>query len=256
MATVQTRAGGIAQAELTYRACTTVEDFQQCVQVQKAVWNFADVDLMPTRLFVVAEKIGGQNFGAFEPSGRLVGFVLSLPGLRHGKPYFHSHMLGVLAEYQDRGVGRTLKLMQRSDALERSIRLVEWTFDPLELKNAFFNLERLGVVVRRYVPNHYGTSSSALQAGLPTDRLVAEWWVDTPRVVRVLGGGQRSSEAALRIEVPPDIGQIKRDDRDRAYEIQQRLGGDLQKAFSEGWVLTGFDKKGAYLLEKLEVPAL
>lgn len=256
MAAVQTRAGRIARPELTYRACTTVEDFRQCVEVQKAVWNFDDVDLMPTRLFVVAEKIGGQNFGAFEPGGRLVGFVLALPGLRHGKPYFHSHMLGVLAEYQDRGVGRRLKLMQRQDALERGIRLVEWTFDPLELKNAFFNLERLGVVVRRYVPNHYGTSSSALQAGLPTDRLVAEWWVDSPRVERVLGGGAGNSGAVQRIEAPPDIGQIKRVDRDRAYEIQQRLAGEFQKAFDEGFVVTGFDKQGAYLLEKVDVPSL
>lgn len=255
MATVQERAGGIAGPELSYRACTTVDDFHQCVQLQKVVWNFDDVDLVPIRLFVVAEKIGGQNFGAFEPNGRLVGFALSLPGLRHGRPYFHSHMLGVLPEYQNRRVGRALKLMQRNDALARSIRLVEWTFDPLELKNAFFNLERLGVVVRRYIPNHYGASSSALQAGLPTDRLVAEWWLDTPRVVRVLGGGAGSSSPTLRIEVPPDIGEVKSADRDRACQIQQRLRDEFLKALAEGWVVTGFDKTGAYLMEKLEIEA-
>lgn len=246
----------MTEPKLTYRACATVDDFRQCVELQKVVWNFSDADLLPPRLFVVAQKIGGQNFGAFEPEGRLAGFVLALPGIRRGRPYFHSHMLGVRPEYQNRRVGRTLKLMQRDDALAQGIRLVEWTFDPLELKNAFFNLERLGVIVRRYVPNHYGASSSALQGGLPTDRLVAEWWVDSPRVARVLGGGAGSSAPALRIEAPPDIGEIKRADRDRAFQVQQRLAGEFQKAFDEGFVVTGFDKQGAYLLEKVDVPSL
>ena len=148
--------------ELSFRPCASIEDYHQCVELQKTVWRFADEDVLPTRLFVVGEKIGGQIFGAFEPSGRLVGFCLSLPAVRNGKSYLHSHMLGVLPGYQDRRVGRTLKLMQRDDALERGVSLIDWTFDPLELKNAFFNIERLGVSIRRYVPNQYGFSSSFL----------------------------------------------------------------------------------------------
>ncbi len=246
----------MSQGELTCRACTSEDDFHQCVQVQKAVWGYADPEVVPARLFVVARKIGGQVFGAFAPGARMVGFLVALPGIRRGQSYLHSHMLGVLPEYQNRGVGRRLKLMQRDDALARGIRSVEWTFDPLELKNAFINLERLGVVVSRYVPNLYGASSSALQAGLPTDRLVAEWWVDTPRVARVLGGGSGSCDPVLRLHVPPEIGEIKRADRERALEIQQRVRCEFEKAFAEGWIVTGFDRKGAYLLQKGETVSL
>ena len=246
----------MSQGELTCRACTSEDDFRQCVQVQKGVWGYADPEVVPARLFVVARKIGGQVFGAFAPGTRMVGFLVALPGIRGGQSYLHSHMLGVLPEYQNRGVGRQLKLMQRDDALAHGIRSVEWTFDPLELKNAFINLERLGVVVSRYVPNLYGASSSALQAGLPTDRLVAEWWVDTPRVARVLGGGPASCGPALRLHVPLEIGEIKRADRERALEIQQRLRCEFEKAFAEGWVVTGFDRNGAYLLQKGETISL
>ena len=242
----------MSQGKVTFRACTTLDDFRQCVQVQKAVWGYADPELVPARLFAVAQKIGGQVFGAFAPGARMVGFLVALPAIRRGQAYLHSHMLGVLPEDQNRGVGRRLKLMQRDDALARGIRSVEWTFDPLELKNAFINLERLGVVVGRYVANLYGSSSSALQGGLPTDRLVAEWWVDTPRVARVLGGGPGSYGPALRLHVPPEIGEIKRADRERALEIQQHLRCEFEKAFAEGWVVTGFDRSGAYLLQKRE----
>ena len=111
-------------------------------------------------------------------------------------------------------------------------------------------------MVNRYVPNLYGASSSALQGGLPTDRLVAEWWVDTPRVARVLGGGPASCGSALRLHVPPEIGEIKRADRERALEIQQRLRCEFEKAFAEGWVVTGFDRNGAYLLQRGETLSL
>lgn len=151
------------------RALFTESEFAEAVDLQKRIWNFADIELLPVRLFVVANKVGGQTFGVFD-GGRMVGFLLAIPGIKRGaEGYLHSHMLGVLPEYRDRGLGRMLKLKQREDALARAIELVEWTFDPLEIKNAFFNMERLGAIVRRYVENQYGTSSSPLQGdSLPT----------------------------------------------------------------------------------------
>ena len=95
-------------------------------------------------------------------------------------------MLGVTKEYRDAGVGRLLKLEQRREALSRGIELMEWTFDPLEIKNAYFNMERLGAIVRRFVLNQYGTTSSKLHGGLPTDRCIAEWWLASPRVDAIL----------------------------------------------------------------------
>lgn len=243
-------------AQLELRTCTTLDDFRQCVELQKAVWGYAEEDLLPVRLFVTGSKIGGQVFGAFESSGLLVAFCLALPGVRNGKSYLHSHILGVLPQYRDQHVGRRLKLMQRQDALKRGIVLIEWTFDPLELKNAFFNIERLGAIMRRYVPNQYGVSSSPLHVGLPTDRLVAEWWLDRER-------RPPDPSASVRLPVPAAIGEIKKRDRAQALEIQTHLREQCLERFREGWIVTGFDSgfercetESAYLLEKCEGPIL
>src|SRR5205823_11777737 len=117
---------------------------------------------------------------------------------------------GVSAKYRDRGVGRMLKLFQRDEALGRGIRLIEWTFDPLELKNAHFNLNRLGAICRHYIPNLYGVTTSPLHRGMATDRLVAEWHLDSPRVVAAIGGLVPTEIAApAKIELPGELEQWK-----------------------------------------------
>ncbi len=245
-------AGPSLAAALELRACTTLDDFRQCVGLQKAIWNYAEEDLLPVRLFVTGGKIGGQVFGAFDGSNRMAAFCFAIPGIRNGQSYLHSHILGVLPEYRDQHLGRRLKLMQREDALQRGIRLIEWTFDPLELKNAFFNIERLGAIMRRYVPDQYGVSSSTLHAGLPTDRLVAEWWLDGDR-----RAADRSS--AIRLPVPANIGEIRKRDRAQALAVQARVRQQCTERFREGWIITGFERgetESAYLLEKREGPTL
>src|SRR4051794_11780165 len=137
-------------------------EFAEVVRLQREIWGFQDVELLPLRLFVVASKIGGQLLGAFAGAS-MIGFCLCIPGLKPGgKAYLHSHMLGVLPSYRNTGLGRRMKLKQRQFALAGSVDLIEWTFDPLEIKNAFFNTERLGAIARRYVHNQYGTTSSHL----------------------------------------------------------------------------------------------
>jgi predicted GNAT superfamily acetyltransferase len=233
------------------RALTEGGQFQEAVELQKTVWGFNDIELLPVRLFVVATKVGGQAFGAYDGNA-MVGFLLSIPGLKPGGgSYLHSHMLGVLREYRNRGVGRMLKLRQREDALARGIKLVEWTFDPLELKNAFFNMERLGAIVRRYVENQYGTTTSPLHGGLPTDRCVAEWWLDSAHVEAVLAGDAPTRAVDERIEVPADIDVIRRAEPRRAREIQKSLGTRLMNGFDRGLAVIGFeraDRVGTYLL--------
>src|SRR5947209_11849953 len=154
------------------RRCHSIEEFRACVALQKEVWNFTDAELVPLRMFVVADKVGGQVMGAFAGDG-MVGFALSVPGTRSGHVYLHSHMLAVRKEYRNGGLGRRLKMMQREEALSRGIELIEWTFDPLEIKNAYLNIEKLGAIVRRYNINQYGITSSPLQGGLPSDRLIS-----------------------------------------------------------------------------------
>jgi len=153
-------------AALTIRKCETLEEMQACFRLQKEVWEFSDAELIPVRLFVVASKIGGQVMGAFVER-ELVGFALAIPGLRNGHPYLHSQMLAVRQAYRNGGLGRRMKLYQRDDALARGIELMEWTFDPLEIKNAYLNIEKLGAIARRYNVNQYGITSSPLQGGCP-----------------------------------------------------------------------------------------
>ncbi|HZT39605.1 MAG TPA: GNAT family N-acetyltransferase [Bryobacteraceae bacterium] len=238
------------------RALTEHSEFQEAVRLQREIWGFADTDLLPARLFVVATKVGGHALGAFD-SGRMIGFCLAIPGLKPGGQYYlHSHMLGILPEYRNTGIGRMLKLEQRRDALARGIDLIEWTFDPLEIKNAYFNIERLGAIARRYLPNQYGTTSSRLHGGLPTDRLVAEWWLASPRVQAIVSGApfQRPLPEA-RIAVPSTIGELRIEDPPRARQLQFETGEQFKRHFAAGLVVIGFEKspeRGTYLLGRWE----
>lgn len=241
-------------AQIRVASLTMEPEFREAVVLQKTIWGFGDADLLPFRFFVVAVKVGGQLFGAFDGK-RMVAFCLAIPGLKpEAKPYLHSHMLGVLSDYRDYGIGRRLKLHQREDALARGIDLIEWTFDPLELKNAWFNIEKLGAVVRRHVRNQYGSTSSHLQAGLPTDRCTAEWWIGSPRVHAKTRGGQVERPAVLgRIEYPDNIGHIKHSDPARAREIQAANAEKFEEAFRNDLVVTGIERAPgitAYLLSE------
>ena len=245
-----------ARPQIRIHQLTEQREFEDAVRLQKTVWGFDDIDLLPVRLFVVASKVGGHVFGAYD-GNRMVGFALAIPGLKAGGVTFlHSHMLGVLADYNNLGIGRLLKLAQREDALQRGVKLVEWTFDPLELKNAYFNMERLGAIVRRYVENQYGTTSSPLHGGLPTDRCIAEWWVGSERVQRTLAREPLNrSEVVDRIAVPDDIAQIRRKDAKATREIQKSLGERLQRHFANNLAVIGFERtpdSGVYLIGPVE----
>ena len=172
-------------SQIQIRKCTTLPDFHRCVELQRAIWGESDLETEPYVTFVVANQTGGQVLGAFDGE-HMVGFTMAIVGVRNQLPYLHSHMTGVLPEFRDRKVGRSLKLFQREEALSRDIRLVEWTFDPLETRNAHFNLNRLGAIARTYIPNFYGVTSSPLHRSLPTDRLLAEWHLDSPRVIAAI----------------------------------------------------------------------
>jgi predicted GNAT superfamily acetyltransferase len=230
---------------IAIRDCLFLEDYEQCVAVQKTVWGFADRDLIPLRFFVVAHKIEGQVIGAFEPGRRMVGFCLAVPALRGSTVYLHSHMLAVLDPYRRTGLGRRLKLEQRRQALARGITLIEWTFDPLEWRNAIFNLNRLGAIARRYVPNQYGISTSPLHRGLPTDRLVAEWWLDSPRAIACAQGSAEAQGAiGSTIPISLDILEASEDNIRSIADLQSRLRSELQQAFASGLAAVGFEVTG------------
>jgi len=230
------------------RPLTELAEFREAVRIQRIIWGFEDLELLPVRLFVVAEKVGGLVQGAYDGED-LIGFCLAIPGIRDGQIYLHSHMLGVLKEYRDAGAGRLLKFAQREAALARGIDLIEWTFDPLDIKNAYFNIERLGAVVRRFVPNQYGVTTSHLQAGLPTDRCIAEWHLSRQREPASIV----ASRVVASISVPAEIAAIKQTNLTRAREIQQRVAAEFLDHFSRNLAVTGFERSpaaGAYLLSQ------
>jgi predicted GNAT superfamily acetyltransferase len=246
------------------RSCAGFEELEACVQLQVETWGYDASDVVPRKAFRVAQAIGGQVLGAFDTelavgtgAGRaesLVGFVFSWPGMKTGegqpRAYLHSHMLAVREAYRNRGLGRQLKLEQRLEALSRGIRYMEWTFDPLEIKNAFLNIHRLGVTVRSYLVDFYGVSSSRLQAGLPTDRLMAEWRLDSPGVQAILGG--RPTPTPLveeRIRIPASVHTWKASawkasqaGREQALAVQLENRRKFQEAFSQGLAVVGFDR--------------
>jgi predicted GNAT superfamily acetyltransferase len=234
----------VSADSIVIRHCVRIEELRACVALQKEVWNFSDADLVPLRMFVVAGKVGGQVMGAFEGK-EMVGFALSVPGTRSGHVYLHSHMLAVRKEHRNSGLGRRLKLLQREDALTRGIELIEWTFDPLEIKNAFLNIEKLGAIARRYNINQYGITSSPLQGGLPSDRLIAEWWLKSKRVETLLVTGKNSAfQRETSIDVPSQIYDWKAaaETRAKAQQVQERNREDFLRAFSDGLSVLGYER--------------
>jgi predicted GNAT superfamily acetyltransferase len=240
--------------QIQIRKCTTLEDFNRCVALQKAVWHESDLETEPYVTFVVANQTGGQVLGAFD-GDTMIGFTMAVAGVRNKTPYLHSHMTGVLPEYRDRKVGRALKLFQREEALSRDIRLIEWTFDPLAIRNAHFNLNRLGAIVRTYIPNFYGITSSPLHHGLPTDRLLAEWHLDAKRVIAAIhdtipepvtapaiihvplaapASGRQLSEPSEAIALPLESHSAPTS----LIEIQSTLRSDFQHWLSKNYAAT------------------
>jgi predicted GNAT superfamily acetyltransferase len=235
------------QPEIIIRPCTTFAEFAECVDVQDKVWGYDDSDRIPQRVFMLAYKVGGQVFGAFA-GDKMAGFAMALVGYRNGHVYLHSHMLAVLPEFRNAGLGRRMKLAQRNDALARGIDLIEWTFDPLEIKNSWLNITRLGAIVRRYTPDFYGFSTSPLQGGLPTDRLHAEWWLRSQRVEAALSGNPIINEpVAEKIEVSHEIYAWKQTDAERplAQAAQQRIRGQFLSNFAQSLTVIGYSRNEA-----------
>ena len=219
---------------MTIRPLTEIAEFQGCVLLQREAWGSADIDIRPVTLFVTQSRIGGLVLGAFD-GDRLVGFINATPGIRNGMPYWHSQMMAITKDHWNSGIGSQLKLAQRDYARQRGLRLIEWTYDPLESKNAHLNIKKLGAIVRRYYVNLYGEITSRLQQGLESDRVVAEWWIDQPRV-RITGD-------IRRVCVPGDIQALKQQSLASAKEAQRRVREEFLKNFQEDYFVAGFERK-------------
>jgi predicted GNAT superfamily acetyltransferase len=232
------------ERRFSVRQCRTNEEFQSCIVLQRRVWQFSDLDIIPLRAFVINLHSGGMTHGAFDEQDQLVGFAHALPAFGADlSPFYYSHMLAVEPSWRDMGIGWRLKMEQREHALQTGVPLIRWTFDPLQSRNANLNIRKLGGVVREYKVNYYGNSStSALHRGLDTDRLFVEWWVGSPRVTRTLLGKTVEPGLALSsVTIPWDIERLKAVDLEQARSSQIETRTAFLEQLARGNYCAGFE---------------
>jgi predicted GNAT superfamily acetyltransferase len=280
-----------SQSSIGIRDIESIEEMGAVEELQREVWRCADVDVVPRMMLHPAREVGGTLVGAYD-GARLVGFAFGFVGLERGRLMLHSHMLAVRPEYRGRSLGYRLKLAQRERALAEGIKLMTWTFDPLQSRNAHLNFARLGVVSDAYRVNYYGDiSSSPLHQGTGTDRLWVTWRLDSPRVAQrieaargedessradleraapLVGLGAGGSPADVRlandmrgglvsIEIPEDINALNDQSHDLALAWRTATRAAFQGALAEGYVVEEFfrverngRRGGAYLLRRVE----
>ncbi len=232
-----------AKNEIEIRECSTLDELAACVDLQREVFALPEIEISPVRHFVVTRNAGGFSLGAFA-GGQLVGFVLSVPAFLRGEKAFYSHMTAVRDGYQGTGIGARLKWAQRKRAMSAGVTVIKWTFEPVKARNAFFNLEKLGAIVTEYHENFYGTDYSTSpdqKIGLASDRLFAEWHLDSDKVERLSSGEKftQSGDPAARIFVPADWSELVKDPQ-KALNEQLRVRGEFQASFARGLVGRGF----------------
>lgn len=250
----------MTNSKIEIREVSEVEELNECVQLQRGVFALPDLEISPVRHLIVTKNAGGFTLGAFAPENGLVGFVLSVPGFSQGEKFFYSHMMAVAREFQGAGVGAKLKWTQREQALQRGVKFIKWTFQPIQARNAYLNLEKLGVVIKTYAPNFYGTDYSTSvggnkKIGLDSDRLFAEWLLESEKV-KALAKGEKFTEkreAVRKIEIPNDWNALLNSNAEKAIDEQTRVKEEFQKAFAENLICTRFERdrrKPGYLLCK------
>jgi predicted GNAT superfamily acetyltransferase len=242
-------------------------DFAACEALSRDIWGAAERNVVPRELLLTMQLNGGLVHGAFLPDGRLVGFCFGFAGVRDGQLRLCSHQLGVVPELRGAGIGIALKQAQRRDALRLGYPLVSWTFDPLEARNAYINLHRLGCIARLYDRNHYGEMEDELNRGLPSDRFEVEWWLDRPTpatppgeppvMLRVAGNSEPVRETvdlatapAVLIGVPDDFQAVKRNSLDLALRWRLESRAALEAALTAGMIAVDFRREGAYVMAR------
>jgi predicted GNAT superfamily acetyltransferase len=239
-------------ANIEIREVSSIDEYDACVKLQREVFGLPDLEISPRRHLIVSREAGGWTLAAFD-EGKIVGFVLHLAAVRGAEIFGYSHMMAVAADYQNLGVGAKLKWAQRARALSEGREFIKWTFEPLRGRNAHFNLNRLGVVIRNYAVNFYGTDyvtnpieKSAGASGMDSDRVFASWELRSPRVQAFAAGAPESlPEPDEAIEIPADFTALLKSDPKEAKREQLRVREDFLRVLGAGLVCLAFDRKAA-----------
>jgi len=248
--------------DVTLRAFSSTADFEACVELQKVIWGRDFSDVVPLSILKINQKVGGVSAGAFAPDGRLLGFVWGMTGVRDGELFHWSHMLGVAPEARDLKLGERLKGLQRDLLLPLGVEEVEWTYDPLEARNAHLNLNKLGAEVKEYVEDMYaGEMGSDLAQGIGTDRFIVRWRIARPPaekenpaafaaapILSVQSGDEAFPlplNQRVRVEIPADIQAVKAEDLDLAAAWRRSTRRAFLHYFARGYQVTAYLRDGS-----------
>ncbi len=278
------------EIKVTIAPFRNLADYKTCEDIQREVWHSQDIDIIPVPLLLVVNRTGGIILGAYNSLGDLIGFVFSILGSLNGMPAQHSHMLAVRMAYRNFDVGFKLKLAQRKETLKRKITLITSSFDPMQPLHAYFTLGKLGEWADTYEENFCGETTSLPDRGLPTDRILTCWNLDSNAVIRRLETGplrhdfrkelkqrqvinqlvevapglMNSSPVKLNctadqflFEVPYNLPEIKSRDLGIALEWQGKMRQVFRHYFKKDFVATDFwvaeqdgHLRAFYLMEK------
>ena len=228
---------------------STIDEYDACIRLQREVFGLPDLEISPRRHLIVSHCAGGWTLGAFVEA-TLVGFVHHLAAVKGDYAFGYSHMMAVAADYQNKGVGAQLKWAQRARALGEGRDFIKWTFEPMRARNAHFNLNRLGVVIREYAVNFYGTDYSTNPAekgsgvrGMDSDRLFASWDLRSPRVEAFAQGKDFDpGEPKRTIEIPADFSALLKSDPQAAKREVLRVREEFLQALSDGFACHAFHR--------------
>ena len=271
---------------ITIRKPRDPNEYRDLMKIQVEIWGMLDPsEITPYHVLLAANDHGGLVLGAYDETGRPVGFIFGFLGLYEGKLIHYSHMLGVIPDVRFKGLGFQLKLVQREYVRRQGIDLIMWTYDPLQSANAKFNIAKLGVVVRKYYVNYYGYMALELNIGLESDRFKAEWWINSPRVEKRLKGELPSPQLSslldkgaqfaikteedkygfrvpkeyylnlnddiILVEIPWSINDIRKNDISLAKRWRKTTREIFQTYFKRGYLLVDYvteGKRGFYVL--------
>jgi predicted GNAT superfamily acetyltransferase len=232
------------ETDVIIRECVSVGDFQQCIDLERAVWKDDDIGIMPIRLYMISKACKAPTIGAFDQSGRLVGFVHTMLALVGKDVVYHSHLAAVVEDLRHKDIGYQMKLAQRQFALKAGIPLIIWTFDPLQSRNAHLNINKLGAIIRRYEVNYYGEGlSSIFDSGVPSDRIFAEWWVASPHVEAALAGSRPQVPArSASVVIPDDINVVRACSVEEHLQWRLKAREDFLSHLEHGLIVRGFER--------------
>lgn len=276
----------MTRSAIVIRDIESFDEMHQVEALQKDVWEFSDLDVVPRTILVASRETGGVLIGAYD-GPMLVGFAYGFPGYEHGQATHHSHMLAVSPECRNLNLGFKLKLAQRDRVLSQGIMRITWTFDPLQSRNAYFNFAKLGVIADSYRLDFYGATTSSFLHQAGTDRLWVTWLIDSERVQKRLGNENRLAAAAvdvlqlvtvgvdlrperndlsriweqdeLAIEIPTNVEALQVEEPDLVAEWRSATRHAFVEAIASGYVVEEFsrcddgDKSvGRYLLRRMQ----